>query len=590
MAAEAFIPSTTIIEPGITGLPRWYVSTREVPAEWFPPAKGETLGDAWGSAYSSNIVMIAEVSPQSGKRIASVTHCSPSAWYALRFTSKRVTEDGVFLSVRQVVPTPTQEAIEADPWSTYEVIDEAKSLRVTLVPRRKKTDGTYEDGYPLQQIKSKGTGPTVPGKFRKFITTVVTTVKNALDKANVNSIPVPATPTGNQVLIENKKLNDEQYETVITEEVIDEVATPLPGQQTGTWGTESTEESLVVEGTAIDDAFRVKQSEVSPIGNGKAVKKTVMYPSVQSTGIVYTLEREEQDESTGIVIDMKNQLVDASQAKALSAAARVDQWFTDIKPADKRHSILICAKVNAASVTSQTWLETANISLPSTLEEAGVIWDSTIDGDFSSSGIHDVTNIIANNLSWSVAAQASASGAVYGRPYTKVKAGITGAAKVSVTRTFSYGPPVTAITSRRFQSVYGYITIHGEQAQVNNKAWEKGYGDTLVSDGGSNRNNIDSKVAIHQFGPVEHNGITTLTSRGDSPTVTETYESTGGSTPDGGAYPVAVASLSLAGNASLELPASTIPLVSGDTYILHVVTRPWRLGWWVREVYTATVP
>jgi hypothetical protein len=97
-------------------------------------------------------------------------------------------------------------------------------------------------------------------------------------------------------------------------------------------------------------------------------------------------------------------------------------------------------------------------------------------------------------------------------------------------------------------------------------------------------------MVVHDFGPVEHNNPT-LQALGDGiGALTGNISASGGSVPGGGSYPTINLSLNLQASASLELPPSSVPLLSGQTFIKQVVTRPWRLGWWVREVYTAKVP
>jgi hypothetical protein len=274
MAAEAFKPVTTIQEPGIQGMPRTYTSTREVSAEWEPPIRGSVLGGILSQRFRTHIVLDAVVQPSGGKLVATISHCAPSAWTVLLGSSDRQDGSGEHLYERQVVPTPTQSQIEEDALSSYEPIDEAKSLRITKKPRRKTASGTYEDGYPQKQVKSKGVDNLTPQKYKGQTTTIETITTEALDPAQVDNIPDPENPAGNVTKVTHQKLNDEQYSRAITEEVIAENQIPLTGEEYGDIVTKAVEEKLVPDGTPAATGIDVISSVVSPLGNGKSVEET----------------------------------------------------------------------------------------------------------------------------------------------------------------------------------------------------------------------------------------------------------------------------------------------------------------------------
>jgi len=586
MSSDAITPSTTIQEPGIRGLPRLYVSMRAVPAEYLPPARGAALGSQFGAAYAANIIIDAKIDPKGSQRVLTILHCTAPDWISIFSTENRLTGTGEYLFSDQIVLAPTRATMEADVFAEYSPINEAIWSRRLKIPRKKLADGTYVDGYPFRQVKRNGVFSTVPEKFKKFVTSILTESTVALPQANVDDIPAPETPTGNIIGIEHKKLNDDQYQRGVTQEVIDGSVAPLEGQKTDSWGVNTTEESYVAEGTATEFGFGVKEGAVTPTGNGKAIKQTERYP-----GVIATLQAQEQDETTAIVIDIEKDLIDAATAKATAAAKRAEQWFVELKPLDKWHTIMMASKIDPTTIpASQTWKETGTLNLPNQLVEVGVIWDSDINGVSGYGDAGSISDIIDNDISWTVSAEASVVGSVFARPYTKTKAGKQGAAEVTVVRTFHLGPPADVITAHSFEAVYGHVTIYGAQGQMQSQCYQRGIGDILVSSGGSGRRNLDTKMAIHDFGPIEHPGTLTLVNLGDASTISGVYETTGGSTPDGGFYPSAVADLNITGSATLELPASSIPLVSGNTYIRHVEVKPWRFGYWIREVYTIYVP
>jgi len=230
MSAEAVTPITSIQEPGLQGMPRTYTSQREVPAEFEPPVRGTVVGDIL-PRFKTHIVLDAQIAPKSGKRVLTLSHCAAPAWTILLGSGDRQDGSGEHLYSQQVVPVPSQSTIEEDTFSSYQPIDETKSLKRTKRPRRKKTNGTFEDGYPCKQTKSIGVENLTPQKYRGQTTTVETTTVEALSAADVNDIPDPAVPTGDITKITHQKLNDDQYSKTVTEETIDENVEPLVGQQ-----------------------------------------------------------------------------------------------------------------------------------------------------------------------------------------------------------------------------------------------------------------------------------------------------------------------------------------------------------------------
>mgnify|MGYP003651379442 CR=1 FL=1 len=439
---------------------------------------------------------------------------------------------------------------------------------------------------PTWTTLSSGQENLTPSEFRRLITTTRT-------KQEVDPTTTPSTITGDLVAstVQRKDNTGKSLKVDTTETIA--AGDPLEGEKTGTWGIEGTTRQPVTEGSTTPSGFLTKGSSVVPLGNGKSIESVETYPAVESTNVVYTLLEEKTDQITATPVYIKKSLVNASAASALAAVDRTALWFPEIKALDKWHSILISSKLDASILNvTQNWIETKNISLPNVLSEVGVIWDSDVKGDFGSTGAEDIQKIVSDKISWSVRAEASASGVVQGRPYTKILRGYNGAARVSVERTFVYGPPSTLDASVQpydFGEVYGTLTIHGEQVSVGSQSQKNGKGGTSVTFATNVRTHSDGNMAIHQFGPVVHSGVT-LNELGDPSTVNANYMASGGSTPSGGYYPVAVAKLTATGLASLKMDTGGTPLVSGDTYLLDVRATPYRLGYWVIEKYTATVP
>jgi hypothetical protein len=369
----------------------------------------------------------------------------------------------------------------------------------------------------------------------------------------------------------------------------------LTGQATGQWGVESTSRRSVNNGTSADSGFGIKNSAVQPQGDGSSIKQTESYPpDSDNDGIIYTLYGQEEDETTKAVVSVYKSLVEAGTVESgrvsnYISGLRADDYTVEVQPVDKWHSITIASKITSPP-QNETWTETGNISLPNRLLSVGVIWDKNIDSSEGTAGVDDISGVISNDVSWNVKAEAVITGSFSGRPFTRVESGYNGPAEVTVQRTFTFGEPTGAISVRNFKPVFGYITIYGITQQKNGVSYVAGQGDTRAASGGYTRFSGDSDMVVHDFGPVEHNNPT-LQALGDgSGALSGSASASGGSVPGGGFYPAIFVSLNLQARANLELPSSSTPLNSGEEFIKQVVTRPWRLGWWVREVYTARVP
>ena len=454
---------------------------------------------------------------------------------------------------------------------------------------RRKPDGAIDVGWPSKQLKSVGIESLVPAKFRRQVVTTQTTEKRNLAAANVDDIPAPATLTGNETKRQNEKFSDYHYNETIVTEVIDVEADPLVGELTDTWGVNTTEESLVPDGTPTDFGFGVKKGVVDPLGNGESIKSTENYPAPASPNVIYTLLAQEEDEVTQAVFDINKSLVNASAAVALAAAARGVTTTAELQPLDKWHTIMLVSSVRTPPA-NKTWYETGNINLPNVLEAFGVIWDASSKSGHDENGVDSIADIIANNRGWQVTASASASASVSGLPYTKINMGYRGPAVVRVTRTFTIGPPGGYPSIYKFQPGVGTITIFGATASGAQSASKSGVGNIHTASGGGSQYYRDTKMVMHEFGPVVIGNGASLAELGDNKNVSESVYSIGGSTPSGGLYPAASVTINIAGKAEAHLPSTSGVLASGTEYVLNSDTKPWRNGYWVTDVYYARVP
>jgi len=482
--------------------------------------------------------------------------------------------------------SPWGTAIEDIGLATKDTVKFAGYVLVDVEP----VSGGAGDTSDLLWVFQKLSGPTwttsslgqeslVPPRYKRLVTTTQT-------KQEVTPATTPSTLTGNlasSVVQQNE--NTGKATKINTSETIENNANPLIGELTDTYGVNTTEESLVEEGTGVDYGYGLKSGRVTPLGNGKSSMELEYYPAEEESGIIYTLTGREVDEQTGAVVRVQKSLVNAEQAFALAEAA---DGFAELQPVDKWHSIMIVSKITTAP-EDRTWTETGNVNLPNRISEIGVIWDSDFSLDEGTAGVDNQETVIVEELAWSANAESAVSGSVSGSPYQIAQAGFSGSLQITVEQTFHVGPPEDTIEAHLFYPVYATLTIFGKQASNQARGSASGKGDLQVLSGVNYRSAFDSKMSITQLGPFEHTGLS-LVQQGDSPIIDVSASAAAGTTPGPEPYPSVIASLELEGSATLSLPVSSIPLEPGDSYIISVGVSHWKYQYWVREVRTATIP
>lgn len=383
---------------------------------------------------------------------------------------------------------------------------------------------------------------------------------------------------------------DKWHSIMVSSKIVDLPPASL-GELTDTWGVNTTEKELVDDGAPTEYGFGVKEGRVVPLSNGKSVKFTERYPEPAEEDVIYTLEGQDYDESSKAVIDVTKSLVSATAAESLANARRDVGEIVEIRPLDKWHSILISSKI-ADLPEMQEWDETIRIDLPNKLLSVGVVWDAKDGGYENASGVDNIPLIQADNLPWKMAAQAQASASCFGSPFIEIEPGYNGPAVARVTREFFDDPPIlTAGDIHIFRPVTGILTIRGFSIDSSQVSTKSGIGSIAFGSDISNRLDKDNKLSITNFGPFEHDGLSPVVDDlGDSPNVVVTKSASAGSSPASGVFPAATVTINETASATVEFAASSIPLVTGDTYVANIIVRPWRAGKWVRETYTVTVP
>lgn len=121
--------------------------------------------------------------------------------------------------------------------------------------------------------ESIGQKNLIPEKYRRLIRTVETDQPVDIDYT------FPTGLTGDQSFIEKAQETIEEARLRIISEIIDSSEEVLVGGETGEYGPMVINESIVDEGSAIDTGALVLDSKVTALGNGKAIKITVRYPT-----------------------------------------------------------------------------------------------------------------------------------------------------------------------------------------------------------------------------------------------------------------------------------------------------------------------
>ena len=365
----------------------------------------------------------------------------------------------------------------------------------------------------------------------------------------------------------------------------------LVGTQTGVWGVESISESLLnnpPSTLAASGAYKTKEDSVDPIGDGRAVRKTVTFPT--SPG---TLTEYRSDETTGIVVKLEKTLVSANPTlPVLSTNQRVD-----VQPIDVWNSIQIVSSVDTTKLPSnESWTSTTKYAFPDELSEIGILWGTEKDQGGGTTGVNSTPS---DSDSWVLRAESKASAGYSASVYTKIIRGYSGPIKITTVRSYLGSAPTDGITPTLIKPVYGTVSITGVNRINSSSITLSGKGSTYQtrSDGFDTQSTGWSHSI--PIGPFLHNNITSFTTGSTPPAIdtnggTVSNTASSGTAPGVSTYPTVTATAVAKATASLYLPTSVVgtgyTFTTGTTFVLDVHVEKWRFGIWVKEVTTATVP
>ena len=126
------------------------------------------------------------------------------------------------------------------------------------------------DAAPTKEVKKAGNLGDTPAQFRRDAVVTQTLEESATSPAT-SVVVIGADGT---VESEVKQTRTDRWEKIDTE--ISGVVSEVEGSRTDSWGIAQTEkETIVTEGTVSDTGFNIESSVVEPIGDDKAIKKTV---------------------------------------------------------------------------------------------------------------------------------------------------------------------------------------------------------------------------------------------------------------------------------------------------------------------------
>lgn len=131
--------------------------------------------------------------------------------------------------------------------------------------------------------KSLGQDNLIPEKYRRLVRHTVS------DKlVDADTYVFPSSLTGDQSQIEYIEDTIHRARLKIVDEIIDTDTDPLLGKELDKWGVLTVEESVVDDGTAVDDDYLILKSNVTPLGNGKSIKISVSYPANLASLVLLT--------------------------------------------------------------------------------------------------------------------------------------------------------------------------------------------------------------------------------------------------------------------------------------------------------------
>jgi hypothetical protein len=223
--------------------------------------------------------------------------------------------------------------------------------------------GVLIDDWPIGQVKSNVKENPVPQKFRAITKVVQTTTPIDLAAANVDNLPAPTIPTGDEVDVRVTKINDYRYEKRITTETI-ETDSPLEGTEwvsTFGGGVLTTQESLVSEGELAEGGFNIVRSKVTPIGQDKFIKEVGIMDSFPP------LSGSKYDSNLDIDMPFTDEVVEAGTNNPGSDIEPIDEYRSRQRTVNR-------AAVQAALAGIHLILPSQeNIQLPNVLKSVSVL-------------------------------------------------------------------------------------------------------------------------------------------------------------------------------------------------------------------------
>jgi hypothetical protein len=254
-----------------------------------------------------------------------------------------------------------------------------------------------------------------PENFRAFVPLYVT------DELQVGDIDDPPILTSGQLEKTEEQVDAETKRVRVRSRAGVSSASQTNKEVTTQYGGGVLDVKLLYDpvGTnTVDQGLGVVASRVTNLGNGFEVEETKKLPS----GGWPELEGTEVDPRTGIVVDIKKQVVAAGTTGGVDG-----NGYHDVKPLDKWRSIRISSKLDAGTLPSSTsWETTIEHSFPNTLLAVQWVWASAFSTD---PALYDHDSAIV----------------------TDVIQGYSGPCRALVTESFSNGPPGTVLTPTIFR-------------------------------------------------------------------------------------------------------------------------------------------
>ena len=293
--------------------------------------------------------------------------------------------------------------------------------------------------------------------------------------------------------------------------------------------------------------------------------ESTLVPAADGSGVVYTVDEQHEDPSTGIITDVIKAIVVYDKVDSYVSSKRNANYYVDVKSIDEFKYIVLSSKVQGDTLPDpETFFTHENISLPNKLVQIFPVYSQSEGGGFgSSSGTAKANSSVTASASFSLS----------------VEKGYSGRAKAKIEREYIYSP--TGV----LPDLVNPVSIQASLGTVSVSSASENHSVYINKDGSGGSKQVSRNSGVSQVGPF----LTPLIEDDDENEVTSlshwAYFTINGVTSSVESQASATAYV------KIVIPASDpISISTGDIVSRYQTTRKWRLGVWVVETIEVYAP